>query len=260
MINIDSLAFLTVGNQAVSLGQALRYLQRSGTLIPFMSEIVGQHLIFQEIQSRADLQVSVVELEAAVQTFRSNQQLIDVDRFQQWLLKQGLTYASFCSRITDELKVEKLKAQISEPILLAYFTRNHKELDQIKMTYIVTIDKDIADEFRKRMNRKKSNFEVIATECINQVFLKNSDKVSLKKETLRREQLREELKEPLASAATGDLIGPIEVEQRWWIIKIEEIQDAKLEGKLKQQLETECFKQWLNQQIQQLPVQLVTNN
>jgi parvulin-like peptidyl-prolyl isomerase len=259
MADIDSLAFLTVGNRSISLGQALRYLQRSGKLVPFVSEIVGQHLIFEEIQSRSDLQVGVAELEAAVQTFRANQQLTDADRFQQWLSNQGFTYASFCTRITDELKVEKLKAQISEPNLSTYFTTHHKALDQIKLTYIVTTDKNMADEFRKRINRRKSNFEAIATECINQVFLKDSDKVSLKKETLRREQLREELKEPLAAASVGDLIGPIEVEQRWWIIKVEDIQDAKLEGDLKQQLEVEFFKQWLNERIQQSPVQLAAN-
>jgi len=256
MTDIDSLAFLNVGNRSISLGQALRYLQRSGKLMPFMSEIVGQHLMFEEIQSRADLEVGVAELEKAVETFRANQQLSDPDRFQQWLVGQGLSYGAFCTRVADELKIEKLKSHISEQNLSAYFESNHAALDQIKLTYIVANEQSVADELRKRIGRKKSNFDVIAAECINQVFLHESNQLSLKKETLRRGQLRQELKQALDQASPGDLVGPIEVEQRWWIIKVEDVQTAKLEGDLKQQLEADFFKQWLNERMQTMPIQL----
>jgi parvulin-like peptidyl-prolyl isomerase len=255
-MDIDSLAFLKLGNRSISLGQALRYLQRSGKLMPFMSEIVGQHLIFEEIQSRPDLEISVAELEKAVEAFRVTQQLSEPDRFQQWLTTQGLTYGAFCTRVSDELKLEKLKAQIGQHDLATYFENNGRALDQIKLTYIVASEQSKADELRKRIGRKKSNFDVIAAECINEVFLNESNHLSLKKETLRRGQLRPELKQALEQSSTGDLIGPIEVDQRWWIIKIEEIQSAQLEGELKQQLEADFFRQWLNERMQQAPIQL----
>jgi parvulin-like peptidyl-prolyl isomerase len=256
MSNLNSLAFLSIGNQAISLGQALQYLQRSGQLGSVLNNIASQHLLLQELQSRNDLEIGVAELENIVQSFRARQQLTDSSAFEQWLASSGLSYTAFINQVSEEMKLEKLKSIISEQQAANYFEQNHALLDQIKLTYIVVAEKEMAEALRKRIDEGNASFEEIARECINEAFFNNSEKISLKKETVRRGQIRAELKEAIEGNAAGAIIGPLEVDQRWWVLKVEEVLEAKLEGDLKQQLETEFFKQWLNQKMQQSPVAL----
>ena len=52
MTDIDSLPFLTIGEDQVSLKQSLGYLQAFGRFRPLLQEIVTHHFLFQEIQKR----------------------------------------------------------------------------------------------------------------------------------------------------------------------------------------------------------------
>jgi len=67
--------FLTVDDQPISLAQALKYLQSSGKLQPFIVEILRQYIIEQELQTRDDLGPALTE--QAVIDFRLQRQLTD---------------------------------------------------------------------------------------------------------------------------------------------------------------------------------------
>lgn len=259
MTDFDAIPFLAIGAQTISLGQALRYLKRSGKLTAFLNEIVGQHVLLLELASRQNLDISIAELEQQVQSFRERQQLDNPDSFQEWLSSNGLTYGAFHNLVTDDLKVEKLKAQISEEPTSTYFNEHQDALTQVKLTYIVFTEQALADEVRQRIDQGKASFDDVASECLNQAFLKHSNQVALKQETLRRGQIRQELQSAIADMPVGQAVGPVGVDGQWWLLKVDEILEAKLEGALKQQLETDFFKRWLTERMQQAPVQLAGN-
>lgn len=71
MSDLQNLPFLNIDDQPLSLGQLLQYLQVSGNLLPFLQEIVGQHVIYQEIQARQDLEVSASQLVSGLAQLRS---------------------------------------------------------------------------------------------------------------------------------------------------------------------------------------------
>ncbi len=71
MTDLDS-SWLKIDEQPISLKQAVGYLQLFGRLRPFLQEIVSQHVIYQEIQERDDLEISTAEREqAAIDPFCS---------------------------------------------------------------------------------------------------------------------------------------------------------------------------------------------
>jgi parvulin-like peptidyl-prolyl isomerase len=255
MTDFNTLPFLSVGEQSISLGQAMQYLQRSSKLAPFVTEIVGQHLLLQELASRNDLEVSIAELEEKVQSFRNQENLTAPDSFQEWLTSKGLSYGAFHNLLTEAIKLEKLKIQLTEKSASEYFAQNHEILDLVKLTFIVVKNQEIADGFRQRMNAGTS-FDEIVSECLNESFLKHSDQVVVKQGTLRRGQIPPELQESVKNSVWGQSIGPIEINQQWWLLKVDEIQAAQLDNTLKQQIETEFFKKWLVEKIQQSPVKL----
>ena len=57
-------------------------------------------------------------------------------------------------------------------------------------------------------------------------------------------------------ANPGELIGSVEVEGLWYLVRVEKFLDASLEEQLKQELEDELFEQWLEEKIQNINVKL----
>lgn len=259
MTNFNSLAFMTINGQAISLAQALQYLQCSGQLHTVVNEIASQHLLLQELQSRNDLEIGVTELEESVKDFRIRNQLQESAVFEQWLMKSELNYTAFINQISEALKLKKLRVAVSEQNATSYFAENHAALDEFNITYVVTTEEEKAEEFRRRIDAGQANFDDIARECVNEALFNHSETVSFKKESVRRGQVRPELQAALEGAVANWIVGPVEIDQRWWVIKVEEVITAQLEGGLKQQLETEFFKQWLNQKVQQAPIAFAMN-
>ncbi|HEY9629713.1 MAG TPA: peptidylprolyl isomerase [Coleofasciculaceae cyanobacterium] len=259
MTDFNSLPFISVGEQMISLGQALQYLQQSSKLGPFVTEIVGQHMLREELASRTDLEASVAELESQAQSFREKQNLTDPENFQKWLSEQSLTYTGFHNLIVDAIKLEKLKTQIAQKPASEYFEQNHDALDQFKLTFIIAKDKEVTTRFRQRIDQGQSSFDEIASECLSESFLKHSDQLGIKQGTLRRKQIPEELQVILKDNSVEQLIGPIEIADHWWLVKVEDVQSAQLEGELKQQIEAEFFKKWLVEKMQESSVQLVAS-
>lgn len=259
MTDFSSLPFISVGEQIISLGQAMQYLQQSSKLGPFITEIVGQHMLREELAARTDLEVSIAELESHAHTFRDKQDLVTPENFQQWLSSRSLSYGAFHNLISDSIKLEKLKTQITEQATSEYFEQNHETLDEIKLTFIIAKNKETVSEFSRRIAAGQASFDEIALECFNASLLKHSDQLAIKQGTLRRGQIPPELQEFIKNSAIGQLVGPIEITELWWLVKIENIQASQLQGELKQQIEAEFFKKWLIEKMQQSPVKLVSS-
>jgi hypothetical protein len=100
-------------NNAVSFDQVLDYLETAGTLQPFLLEILCQHAIDQELQSQASLSPEAIE--QMLIDFRIQQELTNSEEFQAWLEEQGITYEILREQLAQNLALEHLKFQVSQP-------------------------------------------------------------------------------------------------------------------------------------------------
>ena len=84
-----SQAFLTVDDQPITLAKALQYLQTSGKLKSFITDVVRQYVIEQELQTCQDLDVNPAIIEQAIIDLRLQHQLSDPKVFADWLASSG---------------------------------------------------------------------------------------------------------------------------------------------------------------------------
>lgn len=260
MTYFESVSLLTLDNQAISLQQALGYLQLSGKLQPLLREIVVQHVVYQEIQGRDDLQVSPSDVEQAILDFRLQRQLADTEQFQQWLGKQRINYDTFRTQVAYELKLQKLRVAIAASNLQTYFEENRTLLEQFDLSCLVTADPTTAQELKVRCQEKGSDFEQLARDH-NQ---KAETRVKFSRSLVRRGGLPAEIKTPVETASTGVTLGPLLLagpavqEQRWGLFRIEQILPAVLDEQLKSQLENRLFIEWLAKKINPLKIEFAS--
>lgn len=79
--------FLSVDEESMTLGQALRYLESSGKLKTFLWQIIRQHVVEKELQTQ-QLAINPDIIDQMVINFRLENQLIEYESFQEWLASE----------------------------------------------------------------------------------------------------------------------------------------------------------------------------
>lgn len=244
--------FLSVDDQPIPLTQALQYLKSAGKLQSVIGDILRQYIIEQELQTRDDLDVSSALTEQAVIDFRLQNQLTDPKVFAEWLASNGKDYGSFHASVTFGFKLEKLKAQVTEPKLQEYFIERKLFLDRVVLSRLVVADRELAEELASQIEEGAS-FEQLAREY----SIADDKIVNGMMGPISRGTLPDVLRAAVDLASPGELIGPLELEGRWVLFQVGQFLPASLEdGQLKQALQNELFEQWLAQKIQKMSVKL----
>lgn len=244
--------FLTINNHPISLAQALAYLRATHDLQPFLLKIIRQHILETELQTRNDLEIDPTIIEQEVIDFRFENQLNDPDIFQEWLKTQGISYAELRHQITARLKIEKLKAEVTAPKLEEYFNANKALIDQIILSRIVVADKDLALRLKNQILEDNSRFEPLAREH----SLTNDRLLSGMMGAVSLGQIPEQIREFVATAPLAELIGPLEIDGRYALLRVEQFLPASLEGSLKQQLQEQLFDEWLQEKAQKMTIKM----
>jgi hypothetical protein len=245
-------AFLTIDRDTISWGQALRYLEASEQLGQFIGSVVRQHLLEQELANRPELSVSAAAIEAAIGELQQEQQLSDPALFEQWLAENGLDTESLRERIAFKLKVEQLKLQVTQPKLQAYFIERKLSLDRVVLSRIVVKNQELAEELRSQI-AEGAAFEQLARE-----YSVTDDRwLNGMMGAVSRGELSDFVRSQIDSAAPGDLIEPLPVDNGWTLFRVEAFLPATFEQPdVQEQLHHELFEQWLAQKMARAEIQL----
>ena len=245
--------FLTVDDQPLSLGQALNYLQSTGKLKNFIGDILRQYVLEQELNNRDDLDITSAVIEQAVIDFRLSRQLTDPNAFSEWLASNGTNHTAFHAQITSGIKQAKLKNAIAEPKLSEYFIGRKLFLDRIVLSRLVVDRKELAEELKSQIIEGEASFEQLAKEY----SITDDRLVNGMMGPISRGTLPDTLRAIIDATGTGEIAGPVELEDRWGLFRVEQVLPATLDdNQLKTALIDELFEQWLTQKIQKLTVKL----
>lgn len=252
---MESATFLTVNNQEIALAEVVKYLQISGRLGNFISDVLRQHVIEQEINTRTDIEISSALIEQTIIDFRLKNQLTDPQKFQEWLINNGTDYTTFHTSITFSFQLEKLKALVTESKLPEYFIERKIYLDRVVLSRILVDSRELAEELQTQIEEGAS-FEQLAKEyslADEKVFNGMMGPIS-------RGTIPDILRGAVDATIPGKLINPIEIEGRFALFRLEQILPASLEDpQLKQSLQNELFEKWLGEKIQNLTVKIQVN-
>lgn len=249
--------FLTINEETLSLGQSLKYLQASGKLQSFLGEMLRQYVIDKELETQENLNVNPAAIEQAVINFRLERNLSDPQAFQQWLDQNRMTYATFHEQVSSGFKRETLKLSIVQSQLEAYFEERKPFLDTVILSRIVVADLELAETLHRQIQAEGMAFEQLAREhSITPERSVNGMMGPVSKATLP-----DSLKSSVEAATAGQIIGPVEIEGRWCLFRVEQIIEASFDDpKVKQRLQNDLFERWVNEKLKTLTVKLQIND
>jgi parvulin-like peptidyl-prolyl isomerase len=249
--------FLTIDDEPISVTKAFRYLQINRKLDGFIGEIVRQFVIERELNSREDLQVPATVVEQAIIDFRLQQQLTDAKQFQEWLTSNGSNYETFHDQVETSFKLRKLKEDVGNTRIQEYFIERKVFLDRVVLSRIIVDKQELAEELHTQIQEGTSSFEQLAREY----SLTDDRLMNGMVGPVSRGSMPDMLRSAVDLAKPGDVIGPLGLDNRWGLFRIEEFLTASMDDpQIQQTLQDELFEQWLGEKMQTLPIRLQIND
>lgn len=254
---MSNAAFLTVDDRELSLRDCMRYLQSSGKLQDFLGGILRQHVLEEETATRDDLTIPEGVVEQAIIDFRLQQQLSEAPAFQEWLKKNGSDYSTFHKQILSNFKTEKLKMVVSEERLQEYFIERKLFLDRVILSRIIVDNQDLAEELKNQIQEGSATYE----ESARQYSVTDDKMVNGMMGPVSRGTLPDTIRAQIDAAQPGALLGPLELEGKWGLFRVDEFLEASMDdAQLQQTLRNELFERWLSEKIQKMDVKLQIND
>lgn len=243
--------FLIIDEQPITSAQIINYLQATRKLDTFIGDIVRQYVIERELQLR-EMPINPAVVEQSVIDFRLSNQLTDANQFQEWLNNNGLSYEAFHNQVAGSFKMRKLKEEVTAAKLQEYFIERKVFLDRVILSRIIVADQDMAEELKTQL-QEGAAFESMARE-----YSLTDDRImNGMVGPVSRGSMPDVLRTEIDLAKPGDLVGPIGMEGRWGLFRVESLLPASLDDpQVKQSLEDEVFEQWLAEKMQTLPIRL----
>jgi parvulin-like peptidyl-prolyl isomerase len=249
---MTSLTFLTVDDRSISFTKAITYLQDSGRFPDFLWEILSRYAIEQEFQDLPDDKVSSAELVQQIINFRLRYELTAEEDFQSWLESEKKTYADFHRQMQYDLQLQYLKEMVAAPKIQEYFVGNKIYLDRLVLSQIVVKSKEQAEELKSQISDDGIRFEKIAQEySISDESILNG----LVGE-ISRGSMPDELRAVIDTSQVGELLGPVEFDGLFYLLRVEKLLPASLDEALQRRLGEDIFEEWLNAKVQNMQVQL----
>jgi len=254
---MESRPFMIVGEEELSLAQALRYLQTSGKLQSFVTEISRQYILDKELENQEASALDGEKLQKSIADFRAQNDLKEPQKFQQWLDANGMNYGMLEGQIAKGFKMLEFKNSLTEGKVEGYFQERQPFLDSVILSRIVVQDKELADSIFRKITEEGGNFE----DLVKEFSITNDRNFKGLIGPVSIGTLPEEVKVAMEGANPGQIMGPFNVDGYWCVFRFEEFQPADLDNpNLKRRLESEIFERWLAEKLQNLKVRIQVGN
>lgn len=250
---MESIPFLKVNDEAISISRALDYLKAAGGYHQMMTAILRQYLLEKELEQRSDIEFTSLQVDQALMDFRVQNDLVDAKNFQNWMNVNGVEYEQFRKNIEFGFKVEKLRTEVTEPKLEEYFEEQKPGLDRVLLSRMILDNKELAEQLKEKILGDRSQFEPL----VREYSITDDRAANGMMGAVPKGQMPNILRTAIDLAHPGELVGPLEIEGRYCLFRIEKFLPASLEdGSIKQDLKNQLFEEWLQEKLKNLDIRL----
>ncbi len=219
--------------------------------IPEIIKGIVNHKIVINAAKEADIKVETEDLQKAADMMRLNEELHSAQETFAWLEKHRLSVDDFeevayMNSISGKLIVH-LFADKVEP----YFYENQLNYAGVVMYEVGLDDEDLAMELFYAIQEGETSFYDVAHQYIEDKELRRRGGYQ---GLLSRKDLKPEISAAVFAAKPPQMIKPIVTSEGVHLIFVEEIIQAELDNKLRSQIFTQLFDEWLKKQAESVEV------
>jgi len=222
--------------------------------IPEIVEQIVSRKIITSAAEEAGIKVETEELQKAADLFRLMNKITSAEETWTWLEKHSLSLDDFEEIVYSGVVFGKLSQQLFADKIELYFLEHQLDYAGVVMYEVVLDDEDLALELFYAVKESEMSFYDVAHKYIQDTELRRKGGYL---GIVRRQNLKPEISAAVFAVTPPQILKPIVTSKGLHLIFVEEIIPPQLDNKLRQQIITDLFGEWIKQQID--PVKLVKN-
>ena len=200
-----------------------------------------------------DIQINEKESNEIIINFRKGLNLNDDNKFSEWLAKSPFSekdiydtalykkrFSIFCD-INFPHKVE------------SHFLERKKDLDLVVYSLIRISNYYKAKELFYRVYENEEDFGELAKKHSEGIEKKTRGIVG----PIPVEKSHPKLNNLLRTSKTGEIQQPVQIDEHFVIIRVENFESAKLDKSMREKMNEELFNEWINSQVNELSSKLI---
>ena len=208
-------------------------------------KILEQKIINQAAQQRG-LTVTPEEIQAGADGLRREKRLEKASDTLAWLAEQTITVDDWESGICDRLLAKKLAEHIFAKDVEKFFAQNRLDFEQILLYQIIVPYERLAQEIFYQIEEQEISFYEAAH--LYDIDEKRRQQCGCEGK-LYRWSLKPDVATVVFSAQLGEVVAPLQTEQGYHILMVQEFIPAELTPERYQDILNKMFKQWLANEL-----------
>ncbi|NEP91091.1 MAG: peptidylprolyl isomerase [Okeania sp. SIO2C2] len=216
-----------------------------------LTEGIITRKIIMDAAQEAGIKVETEELQKAADIMRFVNKLHSAQETFAWLEKNCLSVDDLEEVAYISIASEKLVAHLFADKVEPYFYENQLNYAGLVMYEVVLDDQDLAMELFYAIQEGETSFYDVAHQYIEDIELRRQGGY---RGVLSRKDLKPEISAAVFAAQPPQMIKPIVSSKGVHLIFVEEIISAELDNKLRFQICSELFGEWVKKQVESVEV------
>lgn len=228
----------------ISLHEIVQQLKISCQFPTVVQAVVAHRIVTQMAQS-VGIEIEAAELQKAADSFRLKNNLSSAKQTLAWLQQYMLSIDDLEALVYHTVLSAKLAAHLFKDKVEPYFAEHKLDYTQVVLYEVVFSSLDLATELFYALQEQEITFAEMARQYAqNPEHRRRGGYCGL----LMRKDLKPELCAAVFAATPPQILKPIVIGKKVHLVWVEEILLPALDDALAQQIQSELFAQWLQQQ------------
>ena len=226
---------------SISSEEILFFLRKNLQFREIYQQVLSQRIIDQAAQTRK-LIVTSEEIQAEADRLRRDLRLEKSTDTLAWLNEQMITVDDWESGIYDRLLTQKLQDTLFSQEVEGFFAQNRLDFEQILLYQIIVPYQQLAQEIFYQIEERELSFYEAAH--LYDVDERRRYQCGYEGK-LYRWTLKPEMAAVIFAAESGQLIQPIQDDEGYHLLIVEEFIPATLNDRTRQEIQQRMFQEWL---------------
>ncbi len=238
-MSLNQVAALQIDDRSFSLAAVLRSaVMRGGfgAIDDYLSNVLVAS--YAEDNGIAAGQEAIQE---AVNGWRIANGLYQASEVANWLAERKLAMDDLAEFARMEVLKERVREHVAAGKVERTFTEQRSRFEAVALSQIVLNERGLARELRFKILEGEPFYLLARAFSIDECSKLAGGYMGRKE----RGQLPKAIEEHVFGTVPGTIAGPLEIDKRFYVIKVEEVYPAELNGDTRARIERMLFDEWL---------------
>jgi putative peptide maturation system protein len=213
--------------------------------------------LIQEAVERRGIVLTDEDLQQTMDAFRTQHGLYTAEETYRWLEQHGMTHERLECHIAAQALRAKLRDQVTEGAVETYFERHASDFDMAYIARVKVAEAQAAQRLCEQLRNGVADFfETAQHQFLTDREMPRGQLFAL----VRRSQLSPPQAAAIFSAAPGTVVGPLRSGEGYDIVRVLDIERARLDPPMREAVKERLFEEWLAARRQEATIEWFWGN